>query len=550
MKNDRKPQAVAPSVDRSCDYDVVILGGAFSGAASGLLLKQTFPDLRVLVVERKVTFDRKVGESTSEVAGCFLTRVLNLGVHLSAEHIGKHGLRLWFHRQEEGPDIKPGRATESGPAFQGRLPAYQLNRLKLDREMLRQAKELGCEIIRPATVKNLSLGGLGKNSLSIHPAEGEPRQVTTQWVVDASGKNSVIPKMRKTWRSNAEAHPTSAMWTRFKNVCYLDSTEGRERMDGCSEKVLAQRTNSTNHLMGYGWWCWIIPLDNGEVSAGLTWDRRLFTPPGEGTMAERVHQHLLSQPVGKVLFEDATPVENDSRYYKNLAYYSEEVAGDGFAVVGDAAGFMDPLYSQGLDYCSHTVYSAYALLRSHFAGEMNSEELAAAIDLRNHQFTQSYERWFASLYKDKYYYLGDAELMYTAALLDISTYFIGPVRLVHVDEDGEFSKMPYDGPVGGAFAKLMSTYNRRLALLARKKKNKGTYGNKNLDHCYLISKGFSPGAGSLRLFVAGMTRWARLELTLAFTKPLPEAEPESRDHKKAQSHRQQNASPAQEAHAG
>ncbi|RYD84193.1 MAG: NAD(P)/FAD-dependent oxidoreductase, partial [Verrucomicrobiaceae bacterium] len=55
------------------DYDVVIFGGAFSGSALALLLKRARPETRVLIVEKSEAFDRKVGESTSEVAGCFIT---------------------------------------------------------------------------------------------------------------------------------------------------------------------------------------------------------------------------------------------------------------------------------------------------------------------------------------------------------------------------------------------------------------------------------------------------------------------------------------------
>jgi flavin-dependent dehydrogenase len=535
-------------VDRSCDYDVAILGGAFSGASSALLLKRSFPDLRVLIIDRTTDFDRKVGESTSEVAGCFLTRVLDLGMHLSAQHIGKHGLRMWFS-DEKNRDADPGRCTETGPMFQGRLPAFQLNRKKLDAELLRQAEELGCELARPVTLKNLVLGGAGKNTFTLKAEDKSEREVTAAWVIDASGKAALIPRQRKQWRSHAEQHPTSSIWTRFQNVTYLDSQEGREKMAGVSEKVRALRQSATNHLMGDGWWCWIIPLDNGEVSAGLTWDRRLFTPPSEGSMAERLHRHLLDQPVGRVLFENAKPVEEDNRYYKDLAYYAKEVTGEGFTVVGDAAGFMDPLYSQGLDYCAHTIYSSYYILRNYFSGQ-TSDELAKAIALRNKQFRLSYQRWFDSLYREKYYYLGDAEIMSAAYLLDIATYFIGPVRLVHVAEDAEFSKLPYDGAIGAAFAKFMTFYNRRFAVLARKKKAAGTFGNKNCDHHYLLSGGFSPGAPSLKLLRRGVWRWLGIELRLAFVKPAPEAAPERGNRQQAETHGEQNTHATEPAHAG
>ncbi len=140
MMNKRAPMAVSPEADRSADYDVVVMGGAFSGAASAVLLKRQFADLRILVIERTETFSRKVGESTSEVAGCFLTRVLRMGQHLHVDHVPKHGLRMWFHK--DGTNA-PGRSTELGPAFQARLPTFQLNRMKLDTELARGGGKAG-----------------------------------------------------------------------------------------------------------------------------------------------------------------------------------------------------------------------------------------------------------------------------------------------------------------------------------------------------------------------------------------------------------------------
>jgi flavin-dependent dehydrogenase len=510
MMNKRAPRPIAEGVDRSADYDVVIIGAAFSGSSSAVLLKRQFADLRVLIIERSEQFTRKVGESTSEVAGCFLTRVLRIGMHLNTKHVAKHGLRMWFHKDGQNA---PGRSTELGPAFQGRLPTFQLNRVTLDAELLKEAMMLGCELVRPATIKDLDLGGIGKNSVTFKDENGSVRTVTAGWVIDASGKAAKIAKMRKTWRSNADQHPTAAMWTRFKNVNFLDSENGSKQMEGVSPVVITQRGYATNHLMGFGWWCWIIPLDSGEVSAGLTWDSRLFTPPSGGSMSERLKEHLLKHPVGKVMFEHAEAVENDNQYYKGLAYYSEEVAGAGWTSVGDACGFMDPLYSQGFDYCAHTVYSSYTLLRSFYSGECVKD----GIMMRNKEFKRSYFDWFNALYKDKYWYLGDAELMHAAFLMDIGTYFVGPVRGVYHNEDAEFEQMPYSGPIGHGFALFMALYNRRLVALAKKKITADTYGDKNLDESFLITKSFNPDPSSFGHLFHGVKIWLKLELKLAFT---------------------------------
>jgi choline dehydrogenase-like flavoprotein len=66
----------------NCDYDAVILGGAFSGAATALMLKRRQPDARVLLIEKAEEFDRKVGESTTELSSCYMTRILGINHHL------------------------------------------------------------------------------------------------------------------------------------------------------------------------------------------------------------------------------------------------------------------------------------------------------------------------------------------------------------------------------------------------------------------------------------------------------------------------------------
>ncbi|MGJ8672630.1 NAD(P)/FAD-dependent oxidoreductase [Rubritalea sp.] len=508
-----KPGMIDNGIDRASDYDLVVIGGAYSGSSTAVLIKRRFPDLKVLIVERSEVFSRKVGESTSEVAACFLTRVLRVGQHLQ-KHVYKHGLRMWFHRDAAD---SPGRSTEVGPKSQGKLPTFQLNRARLDTELLENAATLGCEIVRPATIKNIELNGVGKNKISYKSKTDDTlHEVTADWVIDASGKASLISKLRKTWRSNTTEHPTCSMWSRFTNVRHLDSIESSALMVEASNGVFSERGFSTNHLMGFGWWAWIIPLDTGEVSIGLTWDQRLFTPPSDGSMSERILTHLLKHPVGKVMFENAEAVPNDNNYYKGLSYYSEEVAGDGWLIVGDAAGFLDPLYSQGLDFCSHTVYSSYALLRDFYSGKCIKKE----IEQRNYEYERCIRLWFTSIYHNKYWYLGDAQLMLSAYLLDISSYFLGPVNLVYSDQDREFSHMPFNGKIGGAVALFMTFYNKRLVTLAKKKIRAGKYGNYNLNRSYLISDSFTPAHRAIGHLIHGILVWFRAEISLTFVKPV------------------------------
>jgi hypothetical protein len=261
----------------------------------------------------------------------------------------------------------------------------------------------------------------------------------------------------------------------------------------------------------------LIPLKGGDLSAGITWDPRIFNPKEGGSIGERLKCHLCSDPIGRFMFADAEPVENDARMYSQLPYCSEKVAGDGWVMVGDAAGFMDPLYSQGLDYCSHTVFAVHKIIGRSLEGS----DVAADLARYEREFQTSYRRWFQALYEDKYHYLGDAELMWVAFLLDLATYFIGPVRLVHTNPEYEFTRLPYHGPIGRFFAWWMRQYNRRLAVIARRRHAAGRYGSWNLDRRLFIKQGFSPDAKVWKLLWRGLRAWAAVELKSISLRPQP-----------------------------
>jgi flavin-dependent dehydrogenase len=503
------------------DYDAVIIGGALAGASMGLLLKRARPEARVLIVERSGAFDFKVGESTSEVAGAFLTRVLRIGTWLSREQIAKNGLRFWF--TSPGNECL-GRCAEIGPKLQVRLPAYQLDRSKLDTHVLELAREAGCEVRRPAVLRNLQLGGTGWNRMSV-TEDGVERELTARWVVDASGRAAVIARQRGTLE-NLDEHPTSSLWCRFNQVSDLDAHELHEQYPDLAKRVWSQRSTATNHLTGDGWWAWIIPLQGGEVSVGITWDRRIFQMPRGGTVPERICQVLREHPVGQYLLKDAVPVEQDAKSYGTVAYRNTEVMGDGWATVGDACGFMDPLYSHGIDFIGNTVWAVSRLILESLEGTCVKEKTASY----NKNFTECYQRWFRALYQDKYYYLGDAELMNAAVLLDIGCYFIGPVRMVWTDHQTELRSLPYGGPIGAGFGKFMAFYNRRMVHLAKQRRANGTFGRRNVDHQFIFRDSFQPSFAVRNLIFDGLKAWLKVECSGWFGRwkkpvPQPAAEP-------------------------
>ncbi len=491
------------------NFDVAIIGGAFSGAATGLLLKRRNPALRVLIVEKAAEFDRKVGESTTEVSSCFLTRTLGLGTYLGHHQLSKQGLRMWFARNS---DEAFEDCVEMGAKHNSRLSGFQVDRSTLDEHVLSLAVQAGCELWRPAKVAGLALNGAGRNALEV-VVEGEKREVAAKWVIDASGRAAVIARKLGLLRPVAE-HPVNALWARFTGVRDWDGYELHSKYPCWAKAARTGRGWATNHLMGLGWWCWIIPLKGGDTSIGLVYDSRLFQPPAGATIAERLQAHFQTHPVGREMLSEVKVVEGDQKAYSMLPYVSERVAGDGWMLVGDAGSFIDPLYSPGLDFCAFTAHTAHSLVARALAGE----DIFPEIESYNTRFAFCYRAWFEGLYRDKYYYMGDADLMAAAFLLDIASYHLGPVRQVYEDPRTQFDFLPFDGTPGKVVAAVMRYYNARLAHLARRRIEAGVYGKNNAGWRLLIG-GFLPDATSGKLLLQGMRRWLRAEWQNLFLKP-------------------------------
>ena len=494
-------------------YDVVVVGGAFSGAATALLLRREAPDLRVAVIERSRHFDRKVGEATTEVSGCFLTKRLAVTHHLCHHHVVKNGLRFWFARESEDAFDRCG---ELGAFYQVRLPSYQVDREVLDEHVLSLATEAGADLWRPAKVTSIELADGGHSQLIVHD-RGQERTLSARWIIDASGRATLLARRLGLLR-NLPEHPTNAIWARFRNVKDWDGYDLMSRFPNYARSCQVSRASATNHLTGYGWWCWIIPLRGGDYSAGLVYDTRLYRPPDGAHLGQRLKTHLLRHPVGREIFKDAEYIDGDVKAYSALPYFSTKIAGPGWQIVGDAASFLDPLYSQGLDYCSWTVSAAVnRIVLENKGGTCNFEDL-------NARFSRSYRNWFEALYKDKYYYLGDMELMTAAFLMDLGLFFLGPVRTVVRCPRAGFAEFPFQGPVDGAIiGPIMAFYNRRLAWIAQKRLMAGIYGARNLDAQTLL-KGFEPNRRAWRLIFRGVRIWLRAELRSLFL-PAPRSAP-------------------------
>jgi hypothetical protein len=317
---------------------------------------------------------------------------------------------------------------------------------------------------------------------------------------------AVLARQEGWLRANTE-HPTTAVWARWTGVKDWDGIELAKKFPDWSAACFGIRATATNHLVGPGWWAWIIPLKGGDVSVGVVFDQRLMTWPEGGSLGQRLKDFLLKHPVGHEIMADAQWRESDVHWRKNLPYYSTTYAGDGFAIVGDAGAFIDPFYSPGMDWVSFTSWSSAQLILA----QQRGEEMAPLVKHHNENFCRSYPRWFAAIYQDKYEYMGDFELMRIAFQLDLGLYYLGVASQPFKSGTKSFCEPVFSTPRSTPFYYFMRFYNRRLAQIARVRRRRGVWGRSNEGRRFLVP-GFTFSPKTAGPIVRSLARWAWLEL--------------------------------------
>ncbi len=488
-------------------YDVAIIGGSLSGAAAATLLRRERPDLKVVIIEKSPKFTRRVGEATVEISGYFLGRILGMTSFMNETQIVKQGMRFWF-KNEETKGIAD--ASEIGPRYHVRLPAFQLDRAVFDEEVLRRACAGGAELIRPASVTDVALVAGGDQTLTIKRGD-TTETITARWVIDASGVAALLARKNGWWKSNTE-HPTAACWSRWKGVKDWDGRELAEKYPEWAGVTYGIRGTATNHIVGDGWWSWWIPLKGGDVSVGVVFDQRLVDWPQDGgNLGDRLKAFLMKHPVARELLADAHYAEDDVLWRRNLAYNSDTFVGDGFALVGDALAFMDPFYSPGMDWISFSVSSAVDLILK----QQKGEDLPPQIAHYNKAFSTSYRKWFQAIYKDKYEYMGEYDLFKLAFQMDLGLYYLGIVSQPFKYGPKALLDPPFFSPASWPFFQFMRFYNRRLASHARRRRRLGLLGGMNAGHRMLID-GYTLNWGDITKVGKVFLKWLRLEITEPF----------------------------------
>jgi flavin-dependent dehydrogenase len=392
----------------------VILGGGLAGLTLARQLRREAPDVRVLVAEKRPHPVReaafKVGESSVEIGAHYFHTVLGLGAHLREGHLKKLGLRYFFPHGDNG-DIT--RRAELGPRTFPVAPSFQLDRGRLENHLLASLREDGVEVLDGCSVGRVALGD-PEHGVQLESPEGV-REVRARWIADASGRAGIL--RRQLGLTRPVGHGAHACWFRVRARLRVDDWSAdpawRDRVPGRA------RWLSTNHLMGRGYWVWLIPLGSGSTSVGIVADGALH-PYARLNRYERALDWLREfEPQCAAAVAAHADALEDFLALKHYAHGCARVfSPDRWALVGEAGVFTDPFYSPGSDFIAVGNDCAADLITRSARGE----DVAARAEAFNETYLRLFDA-FLRVYEGQYPLMGNAQVMTAKASWDNACYW-------------------------------------------------------------------------------------------------------------------------------
>jgi flavin-dependent dehydrogenase len=364
-------------------YDVIIMGGGLAGLCLSLQIKQRMPGLRILVVERRPhpvpEAIHKIGESSVEIAAHYFDTVLGLKDHLVSKQLKKFGFRFFF--SDARADID--QVTEVGASRYLSTPSYQIDRGIFENFLGETVRQHAIEFVDDALIRKFELNGDDNDHTVVYARAGQECLATGRWLVDASGRASLIKRRLQLEKEND--HKANAVWFRVGSHIRVDDWSDCPQWQArCTPP---DRWLSTNHLVGPGYWAWLIPLSSGSHSIGIVADSTMH-PSSRLDSFEKVlvwldqHQPRLAQAV-----REQQHHLQDFAYLRRVSYSCKQLfSGERWALTGESGVFLDPFYSPGSDFIAiSNTYITDLVARDHEGADLS-------------KLVRVYERFFMSFY--------------------------------------------------------------------------------------------------------------------------------------------------------
>jgi flavin-dependent dehydrogenase len=356
--------------------DILIIGAGPAGSVAAGLLRQQGRD--VLILEREQFPRFSIGESL---------------LPQSMEYIQAAGMLQDV--VEAGFQYKNGAAFVRGPkntAFDfrdkfspGWGTTYQVQRADFDHVLARAAERKGATVRYRHEVLSVDVSG-AQPEVTARSPEGETYRVQARFLLDASGFGRVLPRLLQL-ETPSNFPKRGAIFTHVEDRTKPGSFD--------RSKILVSVHPEHVHV-----WYWTIPFSNGRCSLGVV-AKTEYLDQYQGTDTERLQAIVKETPTLQGLLQDAvwdTPARKLTGYAANV----KSLWGPGFALLGNAGEFLDPVFSSGVTIAFKSASLAAACIGRAFAGETVDweKEYAKPLKAGVDTFRTFVESWYQGGFQD------------------------------------------------------------------------------------------------------------------------------------------------------
>nr|WP_283939233.1 NAD(P)/FAD-dependent oxidoreductase [Pseudomonas sp. T1.Ur] len=359
---------------------VVVIGAGPSGAIAAALLKRKGHD--VLVIERQYFPRFSIGESLLSHCLDFVEEAGMLDAVNAAGFQRKNGAAFaWGERYS---------AFDFGDTFsEGKPTTFQVQRADFDKLLADQAALQGVEIRYGQAIANVDFS-LAKPQLGVQREDGSEYRVEADFVLDASGYGRVLPRL-------LDLEAPSNFPVRQAVFTHLEDRIDSPTFD--REKILI-----TTHPTKRDVWFWTIPFSGGRCSVGVVAAAEHFEGRTDDLDA-CLRGFIDETPSLAGVLDNAvwdTPARTIGGYSANV----KTLHGPGFALLGNAAEFLDPVFSSGVTIAMRSASMAADVLHRQLQGEQVDwqSEFAAPLKRGVDTFRCYVEGWYAGTFQDVIFY--------------------------------------------------------------------------------------------------------------------------------------------------
>jgi len=296
-------------------YDVVIIGGGPGGSQAATVLAQA--GQRVAIIEKEEYPRFHIGESLLPASMRLFKKTGFYDVLSSGKYIPKYGARFIDYLNDD--EVYFGFSE----GLNADIPmAFEVERAKFDADILAYAVKCGADLYQPEKVLELDLGA------DLVRIQTDKNRFEAGYVMDISGRDSLIGKRMKMRQVNADLNNV-AVFAHFKGV---KRRQGREEGD------------ITVGLLPGGAWTWIIPFKGEITSVGVVASAKFA---GNPDLQAYLNDNLLKSARVRDMMAQAEQI-SELHSIGNYSHTCERFFGERWILAGDAALFLDPVFSSGV----------------------------------------------------------------------------------------------------------------------------------------------------------------------------------------------------------